>query len=562
MTDSGRDRRATLRVALAQLNTRVAGIEGNVAQALEALRRAGELGADLVLFPEQTIPGYPVKDLLLERPFVRRNVEALEKFARAAAGGPAALIGFAEPHGSEGVGLYNSAAFCDGGEIHAVYRKWLLPTYDVFDEDRYFDEAEETTVVELHGWRLGVTICEDAWNDGHYFPHRRYRQDPVEESVRAGAEAVLNLSASPFVMGKAGAREDMLAAVTRRHGAPILMTNLCGANDDVIFDGRSLAVDAEGVLRGRAAAFDTDMLMVELQRTGGRITLSAETAPSPTGMDELRRGLVLGVRDYAGKCGFKDVLIGLSGGIDSALVAAIAVEALGPDRVRGITMPSRYSSGHSRSDAHALAAALGIRCDDIPIEGMFARAMEDVGPHLPEPGRGLAEENTQSRLRGLTLMALSNATGAMVLTTGNKSEMSVGYATLYGDMCGGLAVIGDVPKLLVYQLSRHLNTAAGRAVIPENTISKPPSAELRPDQKDTDSLPPYEVLDPIVRAYVEEGLDAEEIAERGFERETVDRILRLIRRNEYKRRQSPPTLKVTNRAFGYGWRMPIARGDS
>ncbi len=549
-----------LRVALAQLNTRVSDIEGNLKMALAAHRRAAEAGADLVVYTEMTIPGYPAKDLLLEKPFVRRNVEALGRFAKAAAESPAALIGFAEPHEGPGTRLYNAAAFCAGGEVRQVYRKWLLPTYDVFDEDRYFDEGEEVCIVNHLGWRLGITVCEDAWNDEHYFPHQRYRRNPIREAAGADAEAVVNLSASPFAMSKAKGREDVLAASAGRHGVPFLMTNLCGANDDVVFDGRSFAADGAGTVRGRAAAFDEDMLMVELRREGGSITVSSTEAPSPTGMEELRRALVLGIRDYVEKCGFAEVLIGLSGGIDSALVAALAVEALGPGRVRGVAMPSRYSSEHSRTDAYALAKALGIHCDTIPIEEMFARVMEELGPHLPGAG-GVTEENAQSRLRGLTLMALSNATGAMVLATGNKSELSVGYATLYGDMCGGLAAIGDVPKLVVYELSHYINKSAGREVIPKSTLTKPPSAELRPDQKDSDSLPPYEILDPIVRAYVEEGLDAEEITARGFEGETVERILRLIRKNEYKRRQTPPTIKVTNRAFGYGWRMPIARGD-
>ncbi len=550
-----------LRVALAQINTRVSDIEGNLAKALAAHQRAGEAGAGLVLLPEMTIPGYPAKDLLLEKPFIRRNVEALERFARETHQGPATLIGFAEPHSEEGNGLYNSAAFCHGGKVRGVYRKWLLPTYDVFDEDRYFDEGRDCCVVEHFGWRLGITVCEDAWNDEHYFPHRRYRRNPVMETVGAGAEVVLNLSASPFAMERARGREGVLAGGAGRQGVPFLMTNLCGANDDVIFDGRSFASDSAGRACGRAASFAEDMVAVELRRTADAIEVSSTEAPSPAGMEELRQALVLGIRDYMEKCGFREVLIGLSGGIDSALVAALAAEALGPERVRGIYMPSRYSSDHSRSDAYALARALGIRLDTIPIEGMFTRVMDDLAAHLPENAGDVTEENAQSRLRGLTLMALSNATGAMVLATGNKSELSVGYATLYGDMCGGLAAIGDVPKLLVYQLSRHLNRAAGREIIPDSTITKPPSAELRPDQKDTDSLPPYEVLDPIIRAYVEEGLDAEDITARGFERETVEEVLRLIRKNEYKRRQTPPTLKVTNRAFGYGWRMPIARGN-
>jgi len=541
-----------MRIALAQINTRVGDLAGNLAKALHAYADAARQGAEIVLFPEQTFAGYPAKDLLTRPNFIERNQATLHEFARATASGPVAVIGFPEPHAGPGHRLYNSAAVCRDGRVDQIYRKWLLPTYDVFDEDRYFDEGDESLVIEVDGRRVGVTVCEDIWNDELFWSHRLYTRNPIASAKAAGAEVLVNISASPFTLAKRSVRKNMMASAARTHGLPIAQVNLVGANDDLVFDGVSMAFDAEGRLVAQARDFEEDLLLVDFSAPS-RIE---EDAPE---LEQLRRALSLGIRDYVLKCGFSKVLIGLSGGIDSALVAALAADALGPANVTGVAMPSRYSSDHSKSDAQLLAEALGIEFRMLPIEPMFASAITEIEPHFAGGNRRIALENLQSRLRGVTLMTLSNESGALVLTTGNKSEMSVGYATLYGDMCGGLAPIADVPKMMVYALSHHINERAGRALIPEGSLTKPPSAELAPDQKDSDSLPPYEILDPLVRAYVEEGLDADALIARGFEADTVRRVLRLIHINEYKRRQAAPTLKVTGRAFGYGWRMPIAK---
>ena len=550
-----------MKCLLAQINTTVGDIDGNLRRSLDALAIARERGADLLVLPEQTIPGYPTKDLLTQASFIARNQDALARFAPETASGPAALIGYAEPHGGPGKGLYNSVALCRGGVVEQVYRKMLLPTYDVFDEARYFDSGSDVSLFDIGGMTAAITVCEDMWNDELYWSRRLYTRDPIADSARAGGRLILNLSASPYTIPKRRIRAAMIASAARRHGAAILQVNSVGGNDDLIFDGGSVAFDGTGTMRAQAASFIEDFVEVTVSSAGDAspLVLAGRIVPEEAELEELRRALVLGIRDYVGKCGFTQVLIGLSGGIDSALVAVLAAEALGPANVHGVSMPSRYSSDHSKDDARQLAEALGISYRTIPIEAMFSTALAVLTPHLGDPSRGAAAENMQSRLRGLTLMALSNSSGAMVLTTGNKSEMSVGYCTLYGDMCGGLAAIADVPKTIVYTLSRHINDTAGREVIPYNTIEKPPSAELAPGQKDTDSLPPYDVLDPIVRGHVEEGQDEERLIALGHDAATVRRVLRMIRLNEYKRRQAPPTLKVTSRAFGYGWRMPLAR---
>lgn len=544
-----------LKIILVQMNTIVGDVDGNLRRSLEALGEAKKRGADLLILPEQTLLGYPAKDMLTLRQVITHNEKAVRKFAEATADGPAAIIGFAEHQGQTGKGLYNSAAFCRAGKIETVYRKRLLPTYDVFDEDRYFNEGRETCVLQIKGIAVGVTICEDLWSNSLYWSHRLYTIDPVAETVKAGAKLIVNISASPFTMEKGKVRRELLANMARQNGVPIATVNLVGGNDDLVFDGRSMVVDGEGKIVASAKALREDLLDFCLDN--GQIEGRIEEEPGE--IEALFRALVLGIRDYVRKCGFKSVCLGLSGGIDSALVAALAAEALGAENVHGVSMPSRYSSDHSVSDAEALAASLGIQYSSIPIEGMFASCLEELSPHLKGQWTGIAEENIQARLRGLTLMSLANAAGSLVLAAGNKTEIAVGYCTLYGDMAGGLAPIGDVPKLLVYTLSRYINDRAGHEVIPENTITKPPSAELRPDQKDTDSLPPYEVLDPIVRGYVEWSKDEEALVGEGFDRETVRKVLRLIDRSEYKRRQAAPALKITSRAFGFGWRMPIAR---
>ncbi len=543
----------------AQMNTIVGDIEGNLQKCVDVLERARSAGADLVIYPEQTFLGYPAKDLLLFHSAIRRNREALEKLAGKTEGGPALIAGFVTEHGGSGIGLYNSMAFCRGGRIETVYHKRLLPTYDVFDEDRYFDEGREVSIVELAGVRIGLTICEDMWNENLYQSRRLYESDPVGETVRAGAQLIVNISASPFTIGKRKVRREMMVHYARKHGIGILQVNLVGGNDDLIFDGSSMAVSADGSVACMARSFEEDELLVEYSDCGEGCDASGRKEEELSDMEELRRALVLGIHDYVKKCGFRRVIIGVSGGIDSALVSALAVQALGRENIHGISMPSRYSSEHSKSDAVALCENLGVRYTSIPIEGMFTQALEDLDEHLEGPGKDIAIENIQSRLRGLTTMAISNASGDLVLTTGNKSEMSVGYCTLYGDMVGGLAAIADVPKLVVYRLCEHMNEYFDEEIIPRNIIEKPPSAELRADQKDSDTLPPYDVLDPIIRGYVEEHLDEQALIERGHDAATVSMVIRMVSRNEYKRRQAPPTLKVTTRAFGFGWRMPIAR---
>lgn len=544
-----------IRIALAQINTTVGDLDGNTRSAIAAAQEAGKSGADLVILPEQTIPGYPAKDLLTQKHFIRRCAASLKDFAAALADGPAALVGFPEAHESQGHGVYNSAALCRGGKVEKVYRKWLLPSYDVFDEDRYFDEGSEVVTFNLKGVKVAITVCEDMWNDALYWSHRLYNRDPIRACVDAGAQMIISMSASPFSLGKPEVRRAMFGAAAKNHRIPIAVTNAVGGNDDLVFDGGSAIFGVDGNPIALAGLFREEIIYGDLFGDGAAGSVAAEGEA----MDQLRRALVLGIRDYVRKCGFKRVLIGLSGGIDSAIVAALAVEAIGAENVHGVAMPSRYSSDHSIADAKALAENLRIRFSIISIEEMFRTALVQLTPNLEGSGRQIAEENLQSRLRGMTLMALSNASGDLVLTTGNKSELSVGYCTLYGDMCGGLAAIGDVPKTLVYALSRHVNEHAGREIIPESTLTKEPSAELRPDQKDTDSLPPYDILDPIIRGYTEEGLDADALIARGSDPQVVRRVLRMIEVNEYKRRQSPPVLKVTSRAFGYGWRMPIAR---
>ena len=459
-----------------------------------------------------------------------------------------------EPNPSdEGRPLYNTAVLLRSGRIEQRFRKALLPTYDVFDEDRYFEPFHGPQLLELGGKRLGISICEDVWNDRDFWKRRRYHHDPIEELKHAGAQAIVNLSASPFSAGKRHLREQMLGSMARKHGVPLVYVNQFGGNDDLVFDGLSCAFDAGGAPIARGRAFDADIVICDLGH-------GQPIAPVPDELveSEIWRALVLGTRDYARKCGFQTVVLGLSGGIDSALTAAIAAEALGADRVLGVLMPSPFSSRGSIEDSLQLAGHLGIETLTLPI----APAMEAMEHVLHDAFAGtrrdVTEENIQARIRGNLLMALSNKRGALLLTTGNKSELAVGYCTLYGDMSGGLAVIADVPKTMVYRVARWLNAREGRAVIPEPILTKAPSAELRPDQTDQDSLPPYEVLDEILQRHVEQHQPGEEIIAAGFDPETVRKVLRLVRISEFKRKQAAPGLKVTDRAFGTGWRMPIA----
>ena len=569
-----------MKIALAQINPTIGDFAGNTQLILDSASRAATLGADLVVFPELALCGYPPADFLEKRAFVDRAQHALYQIAlkTAAPGSPSILLGTVMPTAeSSGKHVRNVAALLTEGEVRFVQQKMLLPFYDVFDEQRYFEPAAKQSLVTLHGQPLAITICEDAWNDKGFWQRRLYTTDPVEELMRhwpdiPGADdpglprIILNISASPFWKDKRHLRQQMLAALARRHGAFVAMVNQVGGNDSLIFDGSSIVLAPDGRVLAQAASFADDLILFD---TAADLPAStplpatdrpaAYTPPRLTADDTpaIWDALVLGTRDYVRKCGFRKALVGLSGGIDSALVAAIAVQALGKENVRGIGMPSQFSSQGSIDDARALATNLGIAFDLLPIEPAFAQLSTTLQPLFGGSSFGLAEENLQSRIRGTLLMSLSNKFNALVLTTGNKSEMSTGYCTLYGDMVGALAVIGDVPKTRVYALAAHCNRAA--EIIPKATIEKHPSAELRPDQKDTDSLPPYEVLDPILEAYVERYNSAEEIAaDLGAPIATVRSVLQLVERSEYKRQQAAPVLKVTSKSFGMGRRFPIA----
>lgn len=551
-------------LALLQLNPVVGDVDGNARRIADAARRAAAAGATCVITPELALTGYPPRDLLLRPAFIADAWRALEALARDLASGPALIVGVPEPNPHvEGRALFNSAVLLRGGRVEGRARKSLLPSYDVFDEDRYFEPAPDgPAVFDVDGQRLGITICEDAWNDRTAFAlastRRRYHHDPVEALAAAGVDAIVNLSASPFAVGKHARREQMLAAVARRHRRPLLYVNQVGGNDDLIFDGRSVAFSADGAVVARGASFEEDIVLVTPVQLDGS---AAATAPEPPGDEALRdlwRALVLGTRDYARKCGFTDALLGLSGGIDSALTAAIAVEALGAAQVRGVLLPSPFSSQGSLDDAHAVAQALGMTTATLPITDAMRVMDQTLAPVFAEARSDVTEENIQARLRGTLLMALANKQGALLLTTGNKSEIAVGYCTLYGDMCGGLAVIADLPKTTVYALSRWLNAHAGRMVIPETVLTKAPSAELRPGQTDQDSLPPYDVLDAILARYLDANADAASLVADGFDASTVARVIALVHGAEFKRRQAAPGLRVTERAFGTGWRMPIA----
>ncbi len=542
-----------MKIALAQIDPTVGDFSGNLEKIVAACRRAAEQGARLAVFSELAICGYPPADFVEKPSFLARCRLAVDELAEATRYLPmAVLAGVALPTGREdGKPAYNAAVLLDRGELLLEQHKRLLPFYDVFDEQRYFSAAGHQKVVELDGHRLAVTICEDAWNDKSFWPRRLYSIDPMEELMRERPALHINLSSSPFWHSKRALRREMLAAIARRDGIPVLMCNQVGGDDSLVFDGSSLALNARGELIAQAKSFEEDLVVVD--------PFSAPAVPAPADDDTeaAYRALVLGTRDYVRKCGFRKVIIALSGGIDSALVAAIAAEALGPENVIGIGMPSPYSSAGSIDDSRRLAENLGIQFEVIDISTLFADFRLALEPLFTGTKSDITEENIQSRTRGVLLMALSNKFGALVLTTGNKSEMAVGYCTLYGDMVGALAVIGDLVKTRVYAVSKWINRE--REVIPEAILTKPPSAELRPGQMDTDSLPPYEVLDPILEAYVERYETPEQISrERGFPLELVQQVVHLVERSEYKRQQAAPVLKVTAKSFGMGRRFPIA----
>jgi NAD+ synthase (glutamine-hydrolysing) len=529
-----------LRLALAQVNATVGDIAGNVRKVLSACARAREAGANLVVFPEMVLPGYPPEDLLLRASFVEENLAAWREVAGSARG-VTVVAGFVDRDGKGGV--CNAAGVAAGGRVLGVYRKMHLPNYGVFDEMRYFRRGTEPRIFPVGDVRVGITICEDIW----------VRRGPVAREAKGGANLILNISASPYHAGKWEERRDLVAAHARRTGLPVAYCNLVGGQDELVFDGGSMVVAPRGEVIARAAMFSEELLLCEI----GGSSEGGLVAPIPRIEEEIFRALVLGTRDYVEKNRFPGAIIGLSGGIDSSLVAAVAAEALGPSRVLGVTLSSPFTSRESVEDAHVLASNLGIRCLDLSIGDAFAA----FGRTLAEPFAGRAadttEENLQARIRGTILMALSNKFGEIVLTTGNKSEMSVGYATLYGDMAGGFAVIKDVFKTMVYRVSRRYNESRGRDVIPARVLTKPPSAELRPDQKDSDSLPEYDLLDPILKMYVEEDKSVPEMVAAGYPEDVVRRVVMLVDRSEYKRRQAPPGVKITPRALGKDRRMPI-----
>jgi NAD+ synthase (glutamine-hydrolysing) len=546
----------SLKIGLLQLNSTIGDFAANRQKLLAGYEKACARGAGFVLAPELFLCGYPPRDLLLRADFVDANLAVLAETAKSIGKIPL-CVGYVDQNPDRpGRALRNSAAVLQNGKIVWRTHKCLLPTYDVFDEDRYFEPAKNVAPFEFESegvrTKLGITICEDIWNDQDFWPERLYRRDPVKELIAQGAEAIVNVSASPWHDGKERVRLEMLQRVARDEGVPLAYANLIGANDELIFDGHSAVVNKRGETLALGKGFAEDLLVVDWDVDSPR-----PKSEWPAREQQLFAALSLGVRDYVRKCGFKSAIVGLSGGIDSALVAVLAADALGPDQVMGISMPARYSSEGSLSDAEILAKNLGIRYEVLPIEPVFESVEKQLAKVFAGTKRDEAEENVQSRLRGVTLMALSNKFGGLVLTTGNKSEMAVGYCTLYGDMCGALAPLADVFKMDVYKISRWVNRE--REIIPAASITKPPSAELRPDQKDQDSLPPYDVLDQILEAYVVQNLSKQEIITRGFEAAVVNDVINKVTFSEYKRRQAAPGLKVSPRAFGMGRRIPIAQ---
>jgi NAD+ synthase (glutamine-hydrolysing) len=541
-----------VKIALGQINPTVGDFSGNAAKIIDFSRRAKAAGAGMILFPELSVCGYPPRDLVERPSFVTHNRESAERIA-AQTKGIAVICGLVTPADSDaGKSAMNSAALLMDGKVAFLQSKMLLPTYDVFDEMRNFAPARKQELFPFCGNRMALTICEDAWNDKQFWVKRLYTVDPVEALIQAGGNFVLNISASPFWIGKRELRRDMLASIARQHKVPVVLVNQVGGNDSLVFDGSSLVLNREGEVIAQGLSFEEDLIYFDSHSMSGEMheQIAGDEASAYS-------ALVLGTRDYIYKCGFQKAIVGLSGGIDSALTAAIAADAVGAENVIGVGMPGPYSSPGSIEDASILAKNLGIRFELLsinPAYDAYRQILRDVFAGLPQD---VTEENIQARARGAVLMALSNKFGAIVLSTGNKSELGVGYCTLYGDMVGGLAVISDVPKTLVYRLSAYVNSR--RSVIPQATLEKPPSAELRPDQKDSDSLPPYDILDAILEDYIEDSHSAEQIAaDRHFDIQLVKRVIRMVDRAEYKRQQAAPGLKISPKAFGYGRRVPIA----
>ncbi|MEH2212302.1 NAD+ synthase [Nostoc sp.] len=549
-----------MKIAIAQINPTIGDLLLNAQKILEAAQRAASSGARLLLTPELSLCGYPPRDLLLNPSFVEAMGITLQNLAQDLPPNLAVLVGTVEPNIqadiSGGKSLFNSMALLENGKVKQVFHKRLLPTYDVFDERRYFEEGLQANYFILDDIHIGVTICEDLWNDEEFWGKRSYTVNPIADLAILGVDLIVNLSASPYTAGKQQFRETMLRHSAIRFQQPMIYANQVGGNDDLIFDGRSFALNRQGEIMCRARGFDTDLLVVEFDETQRDLQLGSVAPVYESEDEEIWQALVLGVRDYARKCRFSKVVLGLSGGIDSAIVAAIATAALGKENVLGVLMPSPYSSEHSISDALALAENLGIKTNLLAIGELMQGFDRTLGDLFAGTEFGLAEENIQSRIRGNLLMAIANKFGYLLLSTGNKSEMAVGYCTLYGDMNGGLAVIADVPKTRVYSLCHWLNR--NNEIIPQNVLTKAPSAELKPGQVDRDSLPPYEVLDDILQRLIHNHQSAAQIVAAGHDAVIVDRVIQMVARAEFKRRQAPPGLKITDRAFGTGWRMPIA----
>lgn len=566
-----------MKIAIAQLNPTIGDLTGNAEHIRQAAHAAAANGARLLITTELSLCGYPPRDLLMQPAFIQTMGTTLIALAQSLPPGLAALVGTVTPNDSAahtgGKPLFNSTALLDDGRIQRIFHKRLLPTYDVFDEDRYFEPGQESTAFELDGLRIGVTICEDLWNDEAFWGKRTYLVNPITDLAAQQVDLVVNLSASPYSVGKQQLREAMLSHTARRYRLPILYANQVGGNDDLLFDGSSFGLNRQGNAICRASAFQPDLRLVEFDPAQRDLQPGAIALPPESEEAEIWAALVLGVQDYVRKCGFRKVVLGLSGGIDSSLVAAIATAAVGPDNVLGVLMPSPYSSEHSISDALQLAKNLGIQTHTVPIAEAMTAFDHMLSGLFEGTEFGIAEENLQSRIRGTLLMAISNKFGHLLISTGNKSEMAVGYCTLYGDMNGGLAAIADVPKTRVYSICHWLNAQSGRAaprwfvppslspsgeLIPSNVLTKAPSAELKPDQRDQDSLPPYEVLDDILDRLIHHHQSPAEIVSAGHDATTVERVVKLVTRAEFKRKQAPPGLKITDRAFGTGWRMPIA----
>jgi NAD+ synthetase len=551
-----------MRLALAQTNPTVGDIAGNCRKAIDFIALSQRQGAQLVVFPELSVIGYPPKDLLLKPQFIEDNLRGLQSIAEHAKGIDA-VVGYAERNTNPvGRPLHNAVALLRDGRIVSRNFKTLLPTYDVFDESRYFEPGpaeERENLVQLGDVVGGLSICEDLWNDERLIPRRLYHRNPIADLHHAGAQLMINTSASPFVVGKHQFRLELFSSQVRQYGQPLVYVNQVGGNDELVFDGNSVVFDRGGKVIAQAKDFEEDLIVVDVPVAGQSETSSGPINRPSEGIESIYRALLLGLGDYVRKCGFHSVVLGLSGGIDSALTAALAVAALGKDKVTGVAMPSRFSSDHSVADARALARNLGIALHVVPINEVHEAYEETLSGVFEGRAPDVTEENLQARIRGALLMGFSNKFNHLLLTTGNKSEIAVGYCTLYGDMCGGLAVISDVPKTTIWELARWINRKSGRELIPQSSIDKVPSAELRPNQTDQDSLPPYDVLDAILHRYVEEEKGAAEIVADGFDEPTVLRVIRLIDRSEYKRRQAAPGLKVTSRAFGFGRRMPIAQ---